>query len=1183
MSKRVVRALYDYAGSSEDASLAFRKGDVIQVLTQLETGWWDGLWNGQRGWFPSNYVGEVEVVRDAPTSEQEKTGLWVRQIGDLGTVYYFNRKTGTTTTETPQMFAPEPSEISGEGRNSGNYNNTAKLLDLPDGWIVFEAETGGPVYYNSYTRETRWTRPNNGQQLDNESVSTISPASSAPISAGPLSASSSNGSFSRESMRSRTESESHPRNSHHQLEGMPPNWGRKLTGDGRPYYYNMLTDETTWTLDDVDPETGALLAKIHRRKASDSSAVSERSSTGSQSSNSAPVSPAVPDIDASGQGITWSKLTADIGQAVYQLNYSAKFGQKEKFIPQSSSIVESIRIMLYASGTARKDAPLVASHKMLKMHHRHIMSSLSKLVLFAKLASGVWPPPDAVYKMQQAANEVLLAVRHFVAAAQEAGVPVRAADVINGVENAVAAAEAMLAQSHDSAVSSLDGNDDSRHNSLSSDGSLQATDQQLSVQQTNSELIAQLEKFTRSIAKMLSDMVTAVRSDQMESSTLITQVKVTVMEVGQFLALVEEIPLDYLSDDLTVDFKVNRLSLYNSVTGLVNAISTATKPLPPSNASELVVLSTGLLEKSVKDLLISTKFLIEEKESVEQVTLQNYIEQYGQQRRSSEGGLVRPRRAASLSILGPGSLGALPENGEGDRNSGGYTLPSYSEEEDGRPLFSRSMSSAASIPSVTSTRDASSDSPEPGRRPSKNGSKIQQILGDEAPESPTVQSHPAQLVAKPRFLDYDYAPEDLIFNMEGKVKGGTLEALVERLTLHDTLDADFLLAFLLTYRSFTNSIELISLLTRRYSIQPPADLPIEDREQWVEKKQTPIRLRVFNVLKNWIETYAMDDDATDRIALATVKRFAQETVAQSMPGPSAQLIRLVEKRESGSGSARKMVLNSNREFPTPVVPRNLNKIKFLDLDTTEVARQLTIMESKQYNKIMPGEFLKKAWSEKDGNAAVNVKAMITMSNQITGWVAASILNERDPKKRAQIMKHFIYIADRCRALNNFNTLMSVLAGLNSAPIHRLKRTWEVISQRSHSMLEALRNTMTPTRNFSAYRDALHSANPPCVPFLGFYLTDLTFVEDGNPDMVKGSPHLVNFAKRLKTAEVLREIQQYQNVPYVLMPVPEIQGWLKMGLSNPVEDNDLYNTSLELEPREREDEKIARLLQESGFL
>lgn len=49
------RALYDY--DAQDASaLSFRRNDIIEVLTQQPSGWWDGLLGDERGWFPSNYV-----------------------------------------------------------------------------------------------------------------------------------------------------------------------------------------------------------------------------------------------------------------------------------------------------------------------------------------------------------------------------------------------------------------------------------------------------------------------------------------------------------------------------------------------------------------------------------------------------------------------------------------------------------------------------------------------------------------------------------------------------------------------------------------------------------------------------------------------------------------------------------------------------------------------------------------------------------------------------------------------------------------------------------------------------------------------------------------------------------------------------------------------------------------------
>jgi len=41
-------------------------------------------------------------------------------------------------------------------------------------------------------------------------------------------------------------------------------------------------------------------------------------------------------------------------------------------------------------------------------------------------------------------------------------------------------------------------------------------------------------------------------------------------------------------------------------------------------------------------------------------------------------------------------------------------------------------------------------------------------------------------------------------------------------------------------------------------------------------------------------------------------------------------------------------------------------------------------------------------------------------------------------------------------------------------------------------------------------DLIHSCNPPCVPYLGMYLTDLAFIEEGTPNFTEEG--LVNFSK-----------------------------------------------------------------------
>lgn len=144
--------------------------------------------------------------------------------------------------------------------------------------------------------------------------------------------------------------------------------------------------------------------------------------------------------------------------------------------------------------------------------------------------------------------------------------------------------------------------------------------------------------------------------------------------------------------------------------------------------------------------------------------------------------------------------------------------------------------------------------------------------------------------------------------------------------------------------------------------------------------------------------------------------------------------------------------------------------------------------------------------------------------------------------------------------------MAILSAFDNSAVGRLRRTWEFVGNRIHQTLNSIRKLMGSNRNFTEYREMIHSVNPPCIPFLGIYLQDLTFIEDGNPDYLPKSNNMINFAKRQKTAEVIREIKQFQSVPYKLQEVPLIQEFIKTQLGSSLDVETLYERSLEIEPR-----------------
>jgi len=275
------------------------------------------------------------------------------------------------------------------------------------------------------------------------------------------------------------------------------------------------------------------------------------------------------------------------------------------------------------------------------------------------------------------------------------------------------------------------------------------------------------------------------------------------------------------------------------------------------------------------------------------------------------------------------------------------------------------------------------------------------------------------------------------------------------------------------------------------------------------------------------------------------------------------------EKQKGNLSKNTHVRTMSDMPPIPYVPHFEGELTLLNIAPVELARQLTLSESAIFSRIQPSECLDQNWSKNGGTKAPRIVALIDRFNLCSRWVTSEIVTEMDVNKRALLITHFIRSANECRLLQNFNSMMGLVSGLLGSSVSRLQRSWDKVPADLKNIFDMQFSHMFD-RNFKIMRDAVKQSNPPCLPYIGIYLADLTFIEDGNVNTVANGK-LINFEKRLMMARVIGELRVYQQKSYRLEPVSVIQDFVENTLSGKritmLSDKEAHTQSLLREPRQ----------------
>uniref|UniRef100_A0A8C1V2A1 Ras protein specific guanine nucleotide releasing factor 1 n=1 Tax=Cyprinus carpio TaxID=7962 RepID=A0A8C1V2A1_CYPCA len=210
------------------------------------------------------------------------------------------------------------------------------------------------------------------------------------------------------------------------------------------------------------------------------------------------------------------------------------------------------------------------------------------------------------------------------------------------------------------------------------------------------------------------------------------------------------------------------------------------------------------------------------------------------------------------------------------------------------------------------------------------------------------------------------------------------------------------------------------------------------------------------------------------------------------------------------------------------------------------------------------EFFGQGWMKNDKNEKTPYIMKTTKHfNDISNLIATEILQCEDVNVRVVVIEKWVAVADICRCLHNYNAVLEITSSLNRSSIFRLKKTWLKVSKQTKTVIDKLQKLVSSEGRFKNLREALKNCDPPCVPYLGMYLTDLAFIEEGTPNYTEDN--LVNFSKMRMISHIIREIRQFQQTAYKIDYQPKAALYL-LDRSSVMDEEGLYEASLRIEPK-----------------
>uniref|UniRef100_A0AAX7SVD0 Ras protein-specific guanine nucleotide-releasing factor 2a n=1 Tax=Astatotilapia calliptera TaxID=8154 RepID=A0AAX7SVD0_ASTCA len=318
--------------------------------------------------------------------------------------------------------------------------------------------------------------------------------------------------------------------------------------------------------------------------------------------------------------------------------------------------------------------------------------------------------------------------------------------------------------------------------------------------------------------------------------------------------------------------------------------------------------------------------------------------------------------------------------------------------------------------------------------------------------------------------------------------------------------------------------------------------------------------RVLNVLRHWVSKHSQDFEMNGDLKMSVICLLEEvlrdpDLLPQERKA-TANILNALSQDDQEDAQLRIEDILQMADCPKAEC--------FESLSAMELAEQITLLDHIVFRSIPYESFLGQGWMKVDKTERTPYIMKTSQHfNDMSNLVASQIMTHTDVGSRANSIEKWVAVADICRCLNNYNGVLEITSALNRSAIYRLKKTWAKVSKQTKALMDKLQKIVSSEGRFKNLRETLKNCNPPCVPYLGMYLTDLAFIEEGTPNFTEEG--LVNFSKMRMISHIIREIRQFQQTPYRIEHQPKVTQYL-LDKTLIMDEDTLYDLSLKIEPR-----------------